>query len=380
MTKAFDLALFAVMTEQLPVSAVNAIGDFSNSPNMGSCTLTVDGRPFFPAGSPPDFVISGTTITWVNPIFSVYPGSVVIATYTLSGSSAYAPINSVAPSVSGGLIIGSTLICTQGTWSNAPTLYAYRWLRNGVNIPGATSSTYVTVATDGGHPVSCAVMASNTAGSGLATSNALSIAAPVGVPPVNTVAPVASGALTIGSTLSCTQGTWTGSPTPTYTYQWQRNGVNIPGATSSTYVTVAADGGTSVSCRVTASNTAAVVSATSNALAVTTAPLGAAWSTADASLNSITLSNGGLTATPTGGSWQSIRSTISHTTGKWYVEFFCNSPTTRQAWGMASSSFNATSYLGTSDYSLGVIDQAGTNHGSPSLPVLHRLIPPRALR
>ena len=36
-------------------------------------------------------------------------------------------------------------------------------------------------------------------------------------PPVISVAPVASGSLTVGSTLSCTTGTWTNSPT-SYAY------------------------------------------------------------------------------------------------------------------------------------------------------------------
>jgi hypothetical protein len=53
-------------------------------------------------------------------------------------------------------------------------------------------------------------------------------------PPVNTVAPAVSGTATVGQTLSSTTGTWTGLPTPTFTYQWQRAGSNISGATSST--------------------------------------------------------------------------------------------------------------------------------------------------
>ena len=55
------------------------------------------------------------------------------------------------------------------------------------------------------------------------------------------------------------------------------------------------------------------------------------WSAADASANGMTLSNGGLTVTPSGAAaekpmepravWQSIRTSISKTTGKLYVEF-----------------------------------------------------------
>lgn len=58
--------------------------------------------------------------------------------------------------------------------------------------------------------------------------------------PLNTVAPVASGLLTIGSTLSCTSGTWIGGAPHTFTYQWYRNGSAIGGATSANYVTTLA--------------------------------------------------------------------------------------------------------------------------------------------
>jgi alpha-tubulin suppressor-like RCC1 family protein len=83
--------------------------------------------------------------------------------------------------------------------------------------------------------------------------------------PINTVAPVVSGTATVGQTLSTTNGTWTGAPTPTFTYQWQRAGSNIGSATSSTYVLVDADGGSAIRCVVTATNVVAAVSANSNA-------------------------------------------------------------------------------------------------------------------
>lgn len=81
--------------------------------------------------------------------------------------------------------------------------------------------------------------------------------------PENTVAPVVTGTQDVGSLFSCTTGTWTNSPTG-YTYQWQRDGVDISGATSSTYTTVTADKGTFLTCDVTASNGAGSNTATSN--------------------------------------------------------------------------------------------------------------------
>ena len=86
------------------------------------------------------------------------------------------------------------------------------------------------------------------------------------VAPVNTLAPVISGTTTLGSTLTSTTGTWTGSPAPTFTYQWYRGATLISGATSSTYVTVLADSTASITCRVTGTNTGGSAVAISNAL------------------------------------------------------------------------------------------------------------------
>lgn len=83
-----------------------------------------------------------------------------------------------------------------------------------------------------------------------------------GNPPVNSVAPALSGTAQEGQTLTCSTGTWSGSPT--YTYQWKRNGNNITSATNSTYTLVTADVGTSIKCTVTATNFTGSATADSN--------------------------------------------------------------------------------------------------------------------
>jgi hypothetical protein len=88
------------------------------------------------------------------------------------------------------------------------------------------------------------------------------------IAPINTLAPVASGTPAVGQTLSCTAGSWKGSPAPTFAYAWLRDGVTIPGVAGSTYVVQAADQGNGVTCRVTATNKFGRVSATSNTLIV----------------------------------------------------------------------------------------------------------------
>jgi ELWxxDGT repeat protein len=69
-----------------------------------------------------------------------------------------------------------------------------------------------------------------------------------------TTAPSISGTPAVGQQLTGNPGAWTLEPFNEYAFQWLRNGVPIPGtnATSSAYKPVAADNGTQLSLRVTA--------------------------------------------------------------------------------------------------------------------------------
>lgn len=87
--------------------------------------------------------------------------------------------------------------------------------------------------------------------------------------PVNTSAPTISGSATENVTLIGDIGTWTGSPAPSYAYQWRRcntagsSCVDISGATSSSYVLASADVGNTVRLQVTATNSLGNATATS---------------------------------------------------------------------------------------------------------------------
>ena len=83
------------------------------------------------------------------------------------------------------------------------------------------------------------------------------------------------------------------------------------------------------------------------------------WSAADAALFTGTvISNNGLTfATPTGApnsGLAALRSTISHTTGKYYVEALCTTSLASNgvSWGLASASADMTTNVGTTNYSV----------------------------
>lgn len=90
-----------------------------------------------------------------------------------------------------------------------------------------------------------------------------------GIPglPVNTVLPAISGTAAVGSTLTTSNGTWTGVGI-TYSYQWKRGGVNIGGATGNTYVLVTADIGAAITAAVTATNAAGSVTAITAAVSI----------------------------------------------------------------------------------------------------------------
>ena len=86
--------------------------------------------------------------------------------------------------------------------------------------------------------------------------------------PVNTVTPAVTGLTVVGSTLTTTDGTWTGDPTITFSYQWTLNGANV-GTNVNTFVIPAGAAGRLILCKVTASNAVASVVANSNTITTT---------------------------------------------------------------------------------------------------------------
>ena len=184
---------------------------------------------------------------------------------TLPSAAASGPVNTVAPVISGTAERGETLTSTTGTWTGTGIItYTYQWKRNGSDISGATSSTYVLVAADDNANITCLVTATDVGGSSSQLSNTLG---PVLGSPYLLSAPVASGTAQVGQTLSTTNGSWQGIATITFTYQWRRDTVDITGATASTYVLVADDYATDVDCVVTATNGLGSASADSNDIA-----------------------------------------------------------------------------------------------------------------
>jgi hypothetical protein len=201
------------------------------------------------------------------------------------------------------------------------TPLSYQWLKNGANIAGATLSSYatpVTTAADGGSTFN--VVVSNTAGTTTSNTATLTVnAAPVA--PTITTQP-ANQTVTAGQTATFSV---VATGTAPLSYQWQKNGANIAGATSSSYTTpttTSFDNGARFTVMV--SNT--VGSATSNAATLTVNAASVAPSITTQPINqSVTA---GQTATfnvvaigtaPLGYQWQKNGTSISGATSASYT-------------------------------------------------------------
>ena len=73
---------------------------------------------------------------------------------------------------------GELLTCTMGNWTHAPTGHAYQWKSGSTNI-GTGGAQYVITSNDIGKVLTCAVTATNAAGSASSTSNGVTVASPV---------------------------------------------------------------------------------------------------------------------------------------------------------------------------------------------------------
>jgi Carboxypeptidase regulatory-like domain len=152
------------------------------------------------------------------------------------------------PKISGTTKVGATLTATAGTWSPTPTL-KYSWKRNGKAITGATARTYKLTNSDAGARITVSVTGSR---AGFPTTVKTSAATAMITGGQFSGGSVAiSGTKKVGATLTANRGGFSPAPTA-YAYQWYRNAVAIPGATSPTYRLTASDVGKRINVRVAA--------------------------------------------------------------------------------------------------------------------------------
>lgn len=168
--------------------------------------------------------------------------------WDVSFREAAAPLlaNATPPSVSGVARAGRTLRAAAGTWVGDPTDLAFRWLRGGRAIAGATRATYRVRPADAGRSLRVRVRASRP---GAASVEALSAPRQVARQLFATSPPRIRGTTAPGRTVRATRGSWTARPA-TLRYRWLRDGRPIPGATGRTYLVRQADDGSRLRVRV----------------------------------------------------------------------------------------------------------------------------------
>lgn len=145
--------------------------------------------------------------------------------------------------------LGNTLTLYVIAYSSSPLFY--KWKKNGIDIPGATSATYsipsVTFADTGSYTVEVY----NGLGSVLSAVAVVNvISTPVFINYVTIPATLDTVPILNGSAFSITANVTGGA----LEYQWQKNGIDIPGATSATFAISSVVPGDSGSYRITYKN------------------------------------------------------------------------------------------------------------------------------
>jgi hypothetical protein len=127
------------------------------------------------------------------------------------------PGETAQPALDGTFRRGSTITTSNGSWSNNPTSFTYRWQRCDAvgsacaNIPNETTNRYRLAPADVGRTVRAIVIARNADGTGQANTKPSPVIAD-DVLPANTQAPTVSGTAVVGGTLTASEGVWTGAP------------------------------------------------------------------------------------------------------------------------------------------------------------------------
>ena len=190
-------------------------------------------------------------------------------TITVSASvPASVSITSTGATICAGDLVGFTATPTNG--GATPT---YQWQLNGTNSGGATSSTYSSSTLVNGDVITVIMTSSLSCATGSpATSNAITITVVASAPASVSISAVPSTTICAGDIAVFTATPANGGATPTY--QWQINGTNVGGATSSNFSSTTLVNGDVVTVIMTSSSSCATGSpATSNSITITVNPI-----------------------------------------------------------------------------------------------------------
>ena len=208
---------------------------------------------------------AGFTFTPSSQSMTVNGANVAGMNFTANGATVAPTITT--PPANQTVAAGQTATFTVVAGGTAPL--SYQWQKNGANITGATSASYTTpITTTADSGSAFAVVVTNTAGTVTSAAATLTVTAAAVAPTITT--PPANQTVTAGQTATFTV---VAGGTAPLSYQWQKSGVNIAGATSVSYttqVTTTTDSGSTFDVVVT--NTAGTVTSAAATLTVNAAP------------------------------------------------------------------------------------------------------------
>lgn len=163
------------------------------------------------------------------------------APFTTSATSAViepATLTAPVPTISGVTTFGEDLVAAPGSWTSGAQL-TYQWYRGSAPIGGATGTTYRITDADIGLTITVAVTGSK-AGYATAMTTSVATAVVAAAELRSTPTPIVAGPAKVGRTIGVQNVIWEPSLV-TLSYQWNRNGAPIAGATSRYYDLTSAD-------------------------------------------------------------------------------------------------------------------------------------------
>lgn len=118
-----------------------------------------------------DTVLS-VTVTATNDV-----GETVMPSSNTKVAKDVAPVNSVAPAITGDGTVGVILSVNTGTWTGYTNDYTYQWKLDGAPILGATHASYTPLEAQIDSDITCTVTATNSGGTASETSAAVTVKA-----------------------------------------------------------------------------------------------------------------------------------------------------------------------------------------------------------
>ncbi len=186
-------------------------------------------------------------------------GSVTSVAATLTVNQAVTPPAITGQPLSQTVAVGAMVMFTVTATGSAPT---YQWLKNGTGIPGATGATLTLNAVQLSDAGSYTVVVSNSGGAAISSAATLTVN-PAIIAPAITTQPASQTVLPGASVTFSVVATGTAP-----SYQWQKNGAAINGATSPSLTINNAQVADAATYTVVVSNTAGAVTSAPATLAV----------------------------------------------------------------------------------------------------------------